>query len=205
MHQSVCKIFHIKSSFLSIFLLKLRNMHSHDLRSLFLDFFYKNNHQRISSSSLIPENDPSLLFTNAGMNQFKDFFLDPSQSTYSRAVSVQKCIRAGGKHNDLENVGFTPRHHTFFEMLGNFSFGDYFKKEAIAWSWEFLTEVLKLEKDRLYVTIFEGNEAENIPKDEEAYNEWKKVIKIEAHKIELYHLTWVLDKDYIFIFNPSCV
>lgn len=167
MHQSVCKIFHIKSSFLSIFLLKLRNMHSHDLRSLFLDFFYKNNHQRISSSSLIPENDPSLLFTNAGMNQFKDFFLDPSQSTYSRAVSVQKCIRAGGKHNDLENVGFTPRHHTFFEMLGNFSFGDYFKEEAIYYAWTFLTKELSLPKDKLLISVFE--------EDSESMALWTKI------------------------------
>jgi alanyl-tRNA synthetase len=142
-------------------------MLSNDLRALFLDFFYKNNHQKVPSSSLIPHNDPSLLFTNAGMNQFKDFFLDPSQASYSRATSVQKCIRAGGKHNDLENVGFTPRHHTFFEMLGNFSFGDYFKEEAIYHAWNFLTKELSIPKEKFLISVYF--------KDTQSLDLWKKI------------------------------
>src|SRR5438105_11895207 len=111
----------------------------HEIRRTFLDFFAQNGHRIVPSSSLVPVNDPTLLFTNAGMNQFKDVFLGLEQRDYTRATSSQKCVRAGGKHNDLENVGFTNRHHTFFEMLGNFSFGDYFKKYAIAYAWELLT------------------------------------------------------------------
>ncbi len=144
-----------------------------EIRSKFLDFFKRNGHTVVESSSLVPQNDPTLLFTNAGMNQFKDVFLGKDQRPYRRATSSQKCVRAGGKHNDLENVGFTARHHTFFEMLGNFSFGDYFKKEAIHFAWQFITEELKLPKDRLYVTVFENDdeaariwqEQENVPKE----------------------------------------
>ena len=114
-------------------------MTSSEIRKSFITYFQKHNHTLVNSSSLIPESDPTLLFANAGMNQFKNMFLGLEQRHYTKAVSVQKCVRAGGKHNDLENVGFTSRHHTFFEMLGNFSFGDYFKKEAIHFAWEFLT------------------------------------------------------------------
>lgn len=139
---------------------------SREIRQLYFDYFAKNGHQTVSSSSLVPENDPTLLFTNAGMNQFKNLFLGLEKRSYSRAVTSQKCVRAGGKHNDLENVGFTARHHTFFEMLGNFSFGDYFKKDAIHFAWELLTKELQIPKDRLYVTVFET--------DDEAADIWHK-------------------------------
>jgi alanyl-tRNA synthetase len=128
------------------------------IRSLFLKYFEKNGHTIVDSSSLVPQNDPTLLFTNAGMVQFKDVFLGKETRSFQRAVTSQKCVRAGGKHNDLENVGFTARHHTFFEMLGNFSFGDYFKKDAIHFAWEFVTQELKLPKDRLYVTVFQDDQ-----------------------------------------------
>src|SRR3982750_3073836 len=136
------------------------------IRQQFLDYFASKEHRIIRSSSLVPHNDPTLLFTNAGMNQFKDVFLGVEQRDYSRAASSQKCVRAGGKHNDLENVGYTRRHHTFFEMLGNISFGDYFKAEAIGYGWVFLTRDLGLPKDRLKVTIFKGDD--KVPADEEA-------------------------------------
>ena len=123
------------------------------IRQAFLNFFADKGHQKVSSSSLVPSDDPTLLFTNAGMNQFKDVFLGTEQRKYTRATSSQRCVRAGGKHNDLENVGYTARHHTFFEMLGNFSFGDYFKQQAIAYAWTFLTQELKLPKEKLLVTI----------------------------------------------------
>ncbi|MCW8194017.1 alanine--tRNA ligase [Proteobacteria bacterium 005FR1] len=128
-------------------------MKSAEIRDAFLSFFEKHGHSVVASSSLVPENDPTLLFTNAGMVQFKDLFLGLEQASYSRAASAQRCVRAGGKHNDLENVGFTARHHTFFEMLGNFSFGDYFKEDAIRFAWEFLTEVLKIPAERLWITV----------------------------------------------------
>ena len=126
------------------------------------------------SSSLVPANDPTLLFTNAGMNQFKDLFLGAEKRDYLRATTSQKCVRAGGKHNDLENVGFTRRHHTFFEMLGNFTFGDYFKRDAIAYAWELVTspEWMGIDKDKLYVTIFEGDPANGVPRDDEAEQFW---------------------------------
>ena len=143
-----------------------------EIRELFLRFFESKGHRRVHSSSLVPANDPTLLFTNAGMNQFKDLFLGAERRDYSRATTSQKCVRAGGKHNDLENVGFTRRHHTFFEMLGNFSFGDYFKRDAIAFGWELVTspEWFGIPKDRLYVTIFEG--ADGVPRDDEAEQFW---------------------------------
>ncbi|MDH5252318.1 MAG: alanine--tRNA ligase, partial [Nitrospira sp.] len=138
-----------------------------ELRQSFIRYFEQQGHQAVPSSALIPQADPTLLFTNAGMNQFKRVFLGEESRPYKRAVSVQKCLRAGGKHNDLENVGYTRRHHTFFEMLGNFSFGDYFKDDAIAFGWEFLTRTVGLSKERLWVTIFrEDDEAERI---------WKKI------------------------------
>ncbi|WP_263366562.1 alanine--tRNA ligase [Edaphobacter bradus] len=145
------------------------------IREDFLRFFEVKGHRRVHSSSLVPANDPTLLFTNAGMNQFKDAFLGLEKRDYSRATTSQKCVRAGGKHNDLENVGFTRRHHTFFEMLGNFSFGDYFKKDAIAYAWELLSskEWFNIDPSRLYVTIFEGDEG--VPRDAEAYKYWLDV------------------------------
>jgi alanyl-tRNA synthetase len=153
-----------------------------EIREMYLKFFEGKGHTRVHSSSLVPQNDPTLLFTNAGMNQFKDVFLGLEKRPYSRATTSQKCVRAGGKHNDLENVGFTRRHHTFFEMLGNFSFGDYFKKDAIAYAWEFVTspEWLGLPKDKLYVTIFKGENG--VARDDEAYQFWLD-IGVEKERI----------------------
>ena len=135
-------------------------MTGNEIREKFLQFFESKGHRRVKSSSLVPHGDPTLLFTNAGMNQFKDVFLGLEKRDYTRATTSQKCVRAGGKHNDLENVGFTKRHHTFFEMLGNFSFGDYFKKDAVAYAWELITspEWFAIPKEKLYVTIFGGAE-----------------------------------------------
>lgn len=151
-------------------------MTSAAIRQHFLDFFKSKGHTIVPSAPIVIKNDPTLLFTNAGMNQFKDFFLGNKQSPNKRVADTQKCLRVSGKHNDLEEVGVDTYHHTMFEMLGNWSFGDYFKKEAIEWSWELLTGIFQIPKDRLYVTIFEGDTKENIPKDEEAFNEWKKWI-----------------------------
>ncbi|HEY1462792.1 MAG TPA: alanine--tRNA ligase, partial [Terriglobales bacterium] len=148
------------------------------VRQMFLDFFVEKGHREVHSSSLVPHNDPTLLFTNAGMNQFKDVFLGLEKRDYNRATTSQKCVRAGGKHNDLKNVGFTNRHHTFFEMLGNFSFGDYFKKDAIAFAWELITaeKWFGIAKDKLYVTIFEGagplEAGFDVPRDDEAEQFW---------------------------------
>ena len=139
-----------------------------DLRRRFLEYFERNGHTVVRSSSLVPAHDPTLLFTNAGMVQFKGVFLGEERRDYVRAATAQKCVRAGGKHNDLENVGRTARHHTFFEMLGNFSFGDYFKKDAIHYAWELLTEHFKLPKDKLWVTVY--------AEDDEAYDIWHKEI-----------------------------
>ncbi len=150
-------------------------MKGRELRQKFLKYFESKGHRIVKSSSLIPANDPTLLFTNAGMNQFKDVFLGKEKRDYKRATSCQKCVRAGGKHNDLENVGKTARHHTFFEMLGNFSFGDYFKKEAIEYAWEFITEVLKIDKSRLYVSVYKD--------DDEAFEIWHKHIGLAEDRI----------------------
>lgn len=150
-------------------------MSTDEVRRAFLSFFESKGHQIVDSSSLVPANDPTLLFTNAGMNQFKDCFLGLEKRAYTRATTAQRCVRAGGKHNDLENVGFTARHHTFFEMLGNFSFGDYFKEDAIAYAWEFLTVTLKLPADRLLVTVYET--------DDEAFDIWNKKVGIPAERI----------------------
>ncbi|MGL4193522.1 alanine--tRNA ligase [Vibrio misgurnus] len=150
-------------------------MSTDEVRRAFLAFFESKGHQIVESSSLVPANDPTLLFTNAGMNQFKDCFLGLEKRAYTRATTAQRCVRAGGKHNDLENVGFTARHHTFFEMLGNFSFGDYFKEDAIQYAWEFLTEVLQLPKDRLLVTVYQT--------DDEAFDIWHQKMGIPAERI----------------------
>ncbi len=146
------------------------------IRQKFLDFFQSKGHTIVPSAPIVIKNDPTLLFTNAGMNQFKDYFLGNKTAPRPRIADTQKCLRVSGKHNDLEEVGVDTYHHTMFEMLGNWSFGDYFKKEAIEWSWELLTDVLQLDKDRLYVTIFEGDAKEGLAKDEEALAEWKKYI-----------------------------
>ena len=150
-------------------------MKSSEIRQKFLDFFASKGHTVVASSSLVPHEDPTLLFTNAGMNQFKDVFLGFDKRPYTRAATSQKCVRAGGKHNDLENVGYTARHHTFFEMLGNFSFGDYFKRDAIQYAWELLTDIYKLPKDKLWVTVY--------AEDDEAYAIWTKEIGIPAERV----------------------
>jgi alanyl-tRNA synthetase len=149
---------------------------STEIRNNFLNFFRSKGHEIVPSAPIVIKNDPTLMFTNAGMNQFKDYFLGNKKPPSSRVADTQKCLRVSGKHNDLEEVGVDTYHHTMFEMLGNWSFGDYFKKEAIAWSWELLTDVYKIDKEKLYVTVFEGDEKEGLPKDEEAFNEWKKWI-----------------------------
>ena len=151
------------------------NPSSNEIRQAFLDFFASKGHEIVASSSLVPHGDPTLLFTNAGMNQFKDVFLGFDKRPYTRATTSQKCVRAGGKHNDLENVGYTARHHTFFEMLGNFSFGDYFKEDAISYAWELLTEVFKLPKDKLTVTVY--------AEDDEAYDIWHQKIGVPKERI----------------------
>ena len=150
-------------------------MKTSDIRKAFLDFFNSKNHEVVASSSLVPSNDETLLFTNAGMVQFKDVFLGTETKNFKRAATSQRCIRAGGKHNDLENVGYTLRHHTFFEMLGNFSFGDYFKEDAIKFAWEFLTEILKLDKEKLWITVYKD--------DDEAEEIWKNIIGIDPGRI----------------------
>ncbi|ADQ19162.1 alanyl-tRNA synthetase [Leadbetterella byssophila DSM 17132] len=151
-------------------------MTSHEIRKAFLDFFEKRGHLIVPSAPLVAKNDPTLMFNNSGMAQFKDFFLGNGNPPSKRIADTQKCLRVSGKHNDLEEVGFDTYHHTMFEMLGNWSFGDYFKKEALAWSWELLTEVYKLPKDRIYVSVFEGNPSEGVPFDQEAFDIWKSII-----------------------------
>ena len=153
----------------------MQNMKSSEIRQKFLDYFASKGHAVINSSSLVPHEDPTLLFTNAGMNQFKDVFLGFDKRPYTRATTSQKCVRAGGKHNDLENVGYTARHHTFFEMLGNFSFGDYFKRDAISYAWELLTEVFRLPVEKLYVTVY--------AEDDEAYDIWTKEIGLLPERV----------------------
>src|SRR5690554_6625404 len=152
-------------------------MKTAELRQAFLEYFQQQGHAIVPSSSLVPHDDPTLLFTNAGMNQFKDLFLGREERDYTRATSSQKCVRAGGKHNDLENVGYTARHHTFFEMLGNFSFGDYFKREAINYAWTFLTgeQWLNLPSEKLWITVYAD--------DDEAYDIWNKQVGVPADKI----------------------
>ncbi len=167
------KIFQILSSFVAS--LKI-NMTSKEIRTAFLDFFKSKSHHIVNSAPVVVKDDPTLMFTNAGMNQFKDLFLGEATVKYPRIADTQRCLRVSGKHNDLEEVGIDTYHHTLFEMLGNWSFGDYFKGEAIAWAWELLTDVYQLDKDRLYVTIFEGDQHEELSRDSEAYNLWKNHI-----------------------------
>lgn len=154
-------------------------MTAKEIRQTFLDFFKSKQHHIVPSAPIVVKNDPTLMFTNAGMNQFKDLFLGEAAIKYPRVADTQRCLRVSGKHNDLEEVGIDTYHHTMFEMLGNWSFGDYFKKEAIAWSWELLTEVYKIPKDQLYVSIFEGDEKEGLPRDNEAFELWKQFVPEE--------------------------
>ncbi len=156
---------------------------SKDIRAAFLKYFEQHQHRVCSSYPLVPPNDPTLLFTNAGMVQFKDVFTGKESRDFVRATSSQKCVRAGGKHNDLENVGFTARHHTFFEMLGNFSFGDYFKKDAIRFGWEFLVDWMKLPKEKLWVSVFGGDQSEKLPADEDAAKLWQSEVGVEPDRI----------------------
>ena len=150
-------------------------MKGSEIRQKFLDYFEQNGHKVVHSSPLLPANDPTLLFTNAGMNQFKDVFLGNEKRDYKRAVTAQKCLRAGGKHNDLDNVGYTARHHTFFEMLGNFSFGDYFKERAISLAWNLITKEWEIPVDKLMVTVYID--------DDDAFNLWKKIAGLPDQKI----------------------
>jgi alanyl-tRNA synthetase len=148
-------------------------MTSRQIRRQFLDFFASKGHKIIPSAPMVAKSDPTLMFINSGMAPLKDFFLGNQTPPAKRVADTQKCLRVSGKHNDLEDVGFDGYHHTMFEMLGNWSFGDYFKKDALEWSWELLTDVYKIPKDRLYVSVFEGNEAEGVPFDQEAYDVWR--------------------------------
>ncbi len=150
-------------------------MNTAELRAAYLSFFEERGHRIVPSSSLVPANDPTLLFTNSGMVQFKDALLGREHPEYRSATSAQRCVRAGGKHNDLENVGYTARHHTFFEMMGNFSFGEYFKEETIAWAWEFVTEVMKLPEEKLWVTVH--------PTDDESREIWEETIGVPHERV----------------------
>ncbi|MDX5437334.1 MAG: alanine--tRNA ligase, partial [Pontibacter sp.] len=151
-------------------------MNSAEIRQKFLDFLASKQHQIVPSAPIVVKDDPTLMFINSGMAPFKDYFLGNKPAPSKRIADTQKCLRVSGKHNDLEEVGYDTYHHTMFEMLGNWSFGDYFKKEALEWSWELLTEVYKLPKDRLYVSVFQGDQSENLPMDQDAYNIWKSMI-----------------------------
>src|SRR5438552_6749983 len=146
-----------------------------EIRSRFIDYFARNGHEAVSSSPLVPRNDPTLMFTNAGMVQFKNVFTGLEKRPYSRAATAQKCVRAGGKHNDLDNVGYKARHHTFFEMLGNFYFGDYFKQDAIRFAWELLTRISKLPPERLWATVYHT--------DDEAYGRWTKTVALPKERV----------------------
>jgi alanyl-tRNA synthetase len=150
----------------------MRTKTAQEIRDSFFEFFRQKGHRIVPSAPMVIKDDPTLMFTNAGMNQFKDIFLGNKAVAHPRVANTQKCLRVSGKHNDLEEVGHDTYHHTMFEMLGNWSFGDYFKKEAIEWAWEYLTEVIGLPEERLYATIFEGSPGENISRDDEAYSQW---------------------------------
>ena len=151
-------------------------MKSAEVRQQFLDFFASKMHKVVPSAPMVVKNDPTLMFTNAGMNQFKEYFLGNSVPKNLRLADTQKCLRVSGKHNDLEEVGIDTYHHTFFEMLGNWSFGDYFKEEAIAWAWELLVDVYKIDPSILYVTVFEGHDGDGLAQDKEAYDYWRKIL-----------------------------
>jgi alanyl-tRNA synthetase len=151
-------------------------MKAREIRAKFLTFFKEKSHQIVPSAPLVVKDDPTLMFTNAGMNQFKDYFLGNKKVKITRIADTQKCLRVSGKHNDLEEVGIDTYHHTMFEMLGNWSFGDYFKKEAISWAWELLTEVYQLPKERIYATVFEGDKNDGLDADNEAYEHWKEIL-----------------------------
>ena len=151
-------------------------MNAREIRTRFLTFFEEKAHEIVASAPLVVKDDPTLMFTNAGMNQFKDFFLGNKKAKIKRITDTQKCLRVSGKHNDLEEVGIDTYHHTMFEMLGNWSFGDYFKKEAIAWAWELLTDVYKLPKERIYASVFGGDKSDNLETDDEAFKYWKELL-----------------------------
>jgi len=151
-------------------------MKSQDIRKQFLQFFESKGHLIVPSAPIVLKDDPTLMFNNSGMAQFKEYFLGNGTPKSKRIADTQKCLRVSGKHNDLEDVGFDTYHHTMFEMLGNWSFGDYFKRDAINWAWELLTEVYKIPKENLYVSVFEGNPEENVPFDQEAWDIWKELI-----------------------------
>ncbi|MDQ1333036.1 MAG: alanyl-tRNA synthetase, partial [Bacteroidota bacterium] len=160
-------------------------MKAQELRQIFFEFFRSKDHEIVQSAPMVIKNDPTLMFTNAGMNQFKDIFLGNSQPKSGRVANSQKCLRVSGKHNDLEEVGHDTYHHTMFEMLGNWSFGDYFKKEAIEWAWEFLTGKLGIPEERMYATVFKGSTEDNVPRDNEALDYWQKCfLKTENHILE---------------------
>ena len=158
-------------------------MTSREIRQAFLDFFEKKGHKIVPSAPIVRKNDPTLMFTNSGMAPFKDYFLGNDTPIASRVADTQKCLRVTGKHNDLEDVGWDGYHHTMFEMLGNWSFGDYFKKEAIEWSWELLTGVFGIAKDRLYVTVFEGDASENLAFDQEAFDFWIEFLLLDGNQL----------------------
>ena len=154
-------------------------MNSQEVRSKFLEYFQTKKHSIVPSAPMVLKDDPTLMFVNSGMAPFKEYFLGNAKPKHNRIADTQKCLRVSGKHNDLEEVGYDTYHHTFFEMLGNWSFGDYFKNEAIAWAWELLTEVYGIPKAILYVTVFEGDKDDNLPMDTDAYNFWKAIVPKE--------------------------
>ena len=156
-------------------------MKAEEIRQTFLNYFKSKNHEIVDSAPMVMKNDPTLMFTNAGMNQFKDLFLGNSPIKYNRIADTQKCLRVSGKHNDLEEVGVDTYHHTMFEMLGNWSFGDYFKKEAIDWAWDLLINVYKIDKRLVYATVFEGDKTDGTSEDNEAYKHWKKYLPEEQN------------------------